>query len=40
VATYPDQADSPSSLIRHADRAMYMGSKRGGRNRVSIYQAG
>jgi two-component system cell cycle response regulator len=40
VATFPDQADSPLSLIRHADRAMYIGSKRGGRNKVSIYRAG
>lgn len=40
LATYPDQADSPLSLIRHADRAMYLGSKRGGRNKVSVYRAG
>lgn len=37
VATYPDKADSPLTLIRHADRAMYVGSKQSGRNKVSTY---
>ena len=37
VATYPDGADSPLTLIRHADRAMFVGSKQSGRNRVSTY---
>lgn len=37
VATYPDKADSALTLIRHADRAMYVGSKQSGRNKVSTY---
>lgn len=37
IATYPDGADSALTLIRHADRAMYVGSKQSGRNRVSTY---
>ena len=37
VATYPEMADSPQSLLRNADRAMYVGSKQAGRNRVGIY---
>jgi len=40
VATYPDMAESPQDIIRHADRAMYIGSKQAGRNRVSVYSAG
>jgi two-component system cell cycle response regulator len=39
IATYPDQADSAQSLVRHADRAMYVGSKQQGRNRVAVYGA-
>jgi diguanylate cyclase (GGDEF)-like protein len=37
VATSPDDADDPQSLIRHADRALYVGAKRAGRNRVAQY---
>ncbi|MCL6443300.1 MAG: sensor domain-containing diguanylate cyclase [Alicyclobacillus sp.] len=37
VACYPESADSALTLIRHADRAMYIGSKQRGRNRVSAY---
>jgi len=37
IATYPDTADTTMSLLRHADRAMYIGSKQNGRNRVSVY---
>lgn len=37
VATAPNDADDPLSLIRHADRAMYIGAKRAGRNRVAGY---
>ncbi|MFD2213782.1 sensor domain-containing diguanylate cyclase [Metabacillus endolithicus] len=37
VATAPNDADDPFSLIRHADRAMYIGAKRAGRNRVAGY---
>ncbi|MCF6093400.1 sensor domain-containing diguanylate cyclase [Microaerobacter geothermalis] len=38
IATYPTCADSTMSLIRHADRAMYLGAKQSGRNKVSCYQ--
>ncbi|MDB5083847.1 MAG: hypothetical protein JWN30_733 [Bacilli bacterium] len=38
LACFPDQAHSPMELLRHADRAMYYGSKKGGRNRVAAYQ--
>lgn len=37
VATAPQDADDPLSLIRHADRALYVGAKRAGRNRVGEY---
>jgi diguanylate cyclase (GGDEF)-like protein len=37
VATSPDDAEDPQSLIRHADRALYVGAKRAGRNRVAQY---
>lgn len=40
IASYPEKASSPKDLVRHADLAMYVGSKQGGRNRVSIYDAG
>lgn len=40
VATFPDMAESAQDVIRHADRAMYIGSKQAGRNRVSVYNAG
>jgi two-component system cell cycle response regulator len=40
VATYPEHADDPLSLVRHADRAMYIGAKRKGRNKVAVYQIG
>ena len=33
VATYPADADNERDLLRHADRAMYLG-KRDGRNQV------
>jgi diguanylate cyclase (GGDEF)-like protein len=36
-ATAPDDADDPLSLLRYADRAMYMGAKKAGRNRVAAY---
>lgn len=38
AATFPDMADSAQSLIRNADRAMYVGSKQVGKNRVGIYE--
>jgi diguanylate cyclase (GGDEF)-like protein len=37
VATAPQDADDPLALIRHADRALYVGAKRAGRNRVAEY---
>jgi len=37
ISEFPDKADSSSSLLAHADRAMYTGSKRQGRNRISTY---
>lgn len=40
IALYPEQAEDGTSLVRCADRAMYMGSKRQGRDRVAIYQPG
>ncbi|WP_404453267.1 sensor domain-containing diguanylate cyclase [Virgibacillus necropolis] len=38
VAAYPDHCESPNELVRHADRAMYLGAKQRGRNKVAIYQ--
>lgn len=38
AATYPLMADSPLNLMRNADRAMYVGSKQKGRNRVAVYE--
>ncbi|ASN05098.1 sensor domain-containing diguanylate cyclase [Virgibacillus necropolis] len=38
VAAYPEHCESPIELIRHADRAMYLGAKQCGRNKVAIYQ--
>jgi diguanylate cyclase (GGDEF)-like protein len=37
VATAPEDADDSLTLIRHADRALYVGAKRAGRNRVAEY---
>ncbi|WNS74474.1 sensor domain-containing diguanylate cyclase [Bacillus sp. DTU_2020_1000418_1_SI_GHA_SEK_038] len=37
VASAPQDADEPLALIRHADRALYVGAKRAGRNRVAEY---
>ncbi|RDU36316.1 GGDEF domain-containing protein [Neobacillus piezotolerans] len=37
IATAPEDADDPLALIRHADRALYVGAKRAGRNRVAAY---
>ncbi len=37
VSIAPNEADDPHSLIRHADRAMYTGAKRAGRNKVAQY---
>ncbi|SEU08742.1 diguanylate cyclase (GGDEF) domain-containing protein [Salinibacillus kushneri] len=38
VATYPNDCDDPRELIRHADRAMYVGAKNNGRNKVATYE--
>jgi diguanylate cyclase (GGDEF)-like protein len=37
VATAPVDADDSMALVRHADRALYVGAKRAGRNRVAEY---
>lgn len=37
VATVPDDAQSSRTLLRHADKALYIGGKRAGRNRVGVY---
>ena len=39
VATAPDDAKDALALIRHADRALYVGAKRAGRNRVAEYSS-
>ncbi|MBL0388676.1 GGDEF domain-containing protein [Tumebacillus sp. ITR2] len=38
IAAYPDDAEDSLSLMRFADRAMYIGAKRAGRNRVALYR--
>ncbi|WP_194841407.1 sensor domain-containing diguanylate cyclase [Salinibacillus xinjiangensis] len=38
IATFPDDCDDPTELIRHADRAMYVGAKNNGRNKVATYE--
>ncbi|MBE3549980.1 MAG: diguanylate cyclase/phosphodiesterase (GGDEF & EAL domains) with PAS/PAC sensor(s) [Brockia lithotrophica] len=35
VATFPEHADDVAGLIHRADRAMYLGAKRRGRNRIA-----
>lgn len=37
ISTAPEDADDALALIRHADRALYVGAKRAGRNRVAEY---
>lgn len=37
-ATAPDDAEGTLDLIRHADRAMYVGAKQAGRNKVAEYR--
>lgn len=37
VASAPNDADDALALIRHADRALYIGAKREGKNRVAEY---
>ncbi|WP_226583426.1 sensor domain-containing diguanylate cyclase [Halobacillus litoralis] len=38
VATYPDHCEEAFDLIRQADRAMYVGAKQKGRDRVAGYR--
>ncbi|WP_226036521.1 sensor domain-containing diguanylate cyclase [Aquibacillus saliphilus] len=38
IATCPEDCDVPLELIRHADRAMYLGAKQKGRNKVAAYE--
>ncbi|SDQ46152.1 sensor domain-containing diguanylate cyclase [Virgibacillus salinus] len=38
ISVFPIHCETPSELIRHADRAMYIGAKRKGRNRVAAYE--
>ena len=37
VSTAPDDSDEGMSLIRNADRALYLGAKQAGRNKVAAY---
>jgi diguanylate cyclase (GGDEF)-like protein len=37
IATAPEDAEDSLALVRHADRALYVGAKRAGRNRVAEY---
>lgn len=39
VATAPEDAEDAQALVRHADRALYVGAKRAGRNRVAEYSS-
>jgi diguanylate cyclase (GGDEF)-like protein len=39
VATATEDAEDTLALIRHADRALYVGAKRAGRNRVAEYSS-
>lgn len=39
VSTAPEDAEDSLALIRHADRALYVGAKRAGRNRVAEYSS-
>lgn len=38
VATVPDDAETAKDLLRNADRALYIGGKQAGRNRVGLYE--
>ncbi|KGG81199.1 hypothetical protein Y919_02100 [Caloranaerobacter azorensis H53214] len=39
LAEFPDEADSGAELLAYADRAMYIGAKKQGRNKISRYVA-
>ncbi|SDK41120.1 GGDEF domain-containing protein [Sediminibacillus albus] len=38
IASYPDDCEDPLEMVRHADRAMYVGAKQKGRNKVAVYE--
>ncbi|GKV68799.1 hypothetical protein NCCP2716_12970 [Sporosarcina sp. NCCP-2716] len=38
VSSIPEDTESETSLLRNADRALYIGGKQAGRNRVGIYE--
>ena len=38
VATIPEDAESAKDLLRNADRALYIGGKQAGRNRVGLFE--
>lgn len=38
VATAPNDSEDPISLVRNADRAMYIGAKQKGRNKVAVFK--
>ncbi|EMR05197.1 Stalked cell differentiation-controlling protein [Bhargavaea cecembensis DSE10] len=38
VASVPEDTDEPMDLLRNADRALYVGGKQSGRNKVGVYQ--
>ena len=37
VATMPEDAITSQSLMRNADRALYIGGKKAGRNKVGVF---
>ncbi|MCM3758093.1 GGDEF domain-containing protein [Sporosarcina aquimarina] len=39
VSSIPEDTQSENSLLRNADRALYIGGKQAGRNRVGVYEA-
>lgn len=38
LATYPDDVNEIHSLVQLADRAMYLGSKQNGRNKITVHE--
>lgn len=38
IATYPDDIKDVHSLVQLADRAMYLGSKQNGRNKITVHE--
>lgn len=37
VSSAPDDSDDAMAMIRNADRALYIGAKQAGRNKVAAY---